>query len=124
MTDQELRKKLERYLEAPISEDSDVFFTALQLDLLETPDLDVKTVLLALAVSRKIGRLECENRFSETPTIIIQAPDFRDTATLPHELDNLIRSHLPNGIHYSVGSNLRDEDGGPLFRSGQPRRAN
>ena len=124
MTDQELRQKLERYLEAPISEDNDIFFAALQLDLLEAKELDVKTVLLALAVSRKLGRLDCEEKFSETPTIIIQAPDFRDKASLPHELDNLIRSHLPDGSHYSVGSNLRDEDGGPLFRSERSSRAN
>ncbi len=124
MTDHELRQKLERYLEAPINEDNDLFFAALQLDLLEAKELDAKTVLLALAVSRKLGRLDCEEKFSETPTIIIQAPDFRDKASLPHELDNLIRSHLPDGVHYSVGSNLRGEDGGPLFRNERSSRAN
>lgn len=124
MTDQELRQRLERYLEAPITDDTDIVFAALQLELLETPDLEMKTLLLALSVSRKLGRLDCEDRFSDTPTIIIQASDFKNKATLPRELDYLIRSHLPNGSEYSVGSNLRDDDGAPLFRLDSQTRAN
>ncbi|WP_346355019.1 hypothetical protein [Azotosporobacter soli] len=124
MTDLELRHKLERYLEAPITDDTDIVFASLQIDLLDTEDLQVKTLLLAMAVSRKIGRLDCEDRFSETPTIIIQASDFKNKASLPRELDYLIRSHLPSGSQYSVGSNLRDEDGGPLFRADPEAKTN
>ena len=115
MTNELLKATLLLYLEAQHLDDTETILTDLHNVISSIDDLDTSTISLALHVAKKIGHIENEKQFNSIPTIIVQATSFDNPLEFAEEMKALVKKYTNKDSLCSIGSNIVDENGFPLF---------